>query len=665
VGGVAGRSRLGGMMRRPWYVGVTAGCALALVVASLATIAARGGKGHKLSTASQAVTLPATTARAGPAATRGATAGHAPTAAGQAPSAAATSAAGTSRAPAGSAQPTGPGSTTASTVAGQLIGVGNASQALAVGRLVYPQSTTRGPPPYASGVGNHTIKLDFGYDQNWCGVNVVDAISAAGGALPTPSQYYQGAPTTAQQNAQETAEAISALVQYFNQYAFQIASYFPNVRKYMGNDPNNPYFGRHLVAKLINAGSFQCPDVTTAAAKQAAEQDHAFAVVMNFGSTGLAAVNMDAALHAEPASIRPMGFGTLWLPNSTYQQWAPYDWTQFATGTTIVRQLASFVCSRLVGHPASYSPSSALQAKTRVFGLVHNNYPQTITLANELKGYLDQDCGHNIIAKEITYNGYDISSAETDATNMVVQLKLAGVTSVLMLTDPLFPLFQMDAAEQQDYYPEWIFSSYGYTDTSTVQRIYPQSEAAGSFGISNLGVFGGFSVDPGDAFKVWHTYHQVAPDGKPCDPNTPNGMDHDPSYCLAPGQIVTWYYSLLPLIGGILFAGPDLTPQNVTNGLQHYPPTRYGANGPTTDPRPALVGAHPGSFGFIRDAVEWRWVPSFTSPPPEDKAGWVSYPDCERHYFLWPNDLSPGWTGNVSQYCAGPNGYPPGPYVGF
>ena len=76
-------------------------------------------------------------------------------------------------------------------------------------------------------------------------------------------------------------------------------------------------------------------------------------------------------------------------------------------------------------------------------------------------------------------------------------------------------------------------------------------------------------------------------------------------------------------IGGILFAGPDLTPQNVTNGLQatRHALRRQRAD---SDPRPALVGAGEGKYGFIVDAVEWRWRQEFTSPPPESKAeGWV------------------------------------------
>jgi hypothetical protein len=358
-----------------------------------------------------------------------------------------------------------------------------------------------------------------------------------------------------------------------------------------------------------------------------------------------------------------MHFGTLWLSDQDYTRFAPFAWTQFSTGTTIVRQYASYVCSRVVTGQVPPRSGMVTDPKKRVFGLVHTNVEQDVRLANELKGYLDQFCG--LHPKEITYEGTDFGKAQQDNANVIVQLKVAGVTSVLMLTDPVQPLFQLTTAKQQNYFPEWIWSSFGYADSSTVQRLYDDDEVKGSFGTSNLGIPGGFGFGAGDPFRVYHEYHKVAPDGKPCDPSSDAGMDHDAQYCKAPGWLVTGYYTMLPFIGGIEFAGPDLTPQNVSAGLQHFPATRYGTAGPTSDPRPALVGAGEGKYGFIVDAVEWRWRPDFTSPPPESKGpkdgGWVEWPDCQRHYLQWPDALAPNWEKNGPNYnawCGDQNGYP-------
>ena len=541
----------------------------------------------------------------------------------------------------------------------QLSGGGDDAQAKAVGALIHPQSTQR-RQPYATGVGDKTIQLDFAYDATSCGVNVTNAITAAGAALPTPTQFYRAAPSSQDKINAEIIESIKVMVAYWNAHGFDAAAYAPSVRKLMGNDPANQYYGRHLVANIIDGGSNQCPDKTKAAAVKAAEQDHAFTVFNNLeGDSPAGAYNMAADLNAEPATIRPMHFGSLWLSDQDYTRFAPYAWTQFASGSTIVREEASYLCAQIVGHPASRSPDHGLQGKVRKFGFIHTNLAQDVRLANEFKGYLNQDCGGNIITKEVTYDGTDFGKAQQDDLNLITQLKTSGVTSVIMLAEPIQPLFILSEAKSQGYYPEWIWDSFGYVDSSTVQRIYDQAETAGSFGTSNLGIFGGFGFGAGDPFKMYHSTHLTAPDGKACDPSSRAGMEHGDGgqgatsqYCKAPTALVTWYYTMLPTIAGVLFSGPDLTPQNVTNGLQAFPATRYGGNGPTTDPRPALVGAGPGRYNFIVDAVEWRWRPDFTSPPPESKKGWVEYPDCQRHYLTWPDGLAPNWEKNGSNYGA-------------
>ncbi|HZT64708.1 MAG TPA: hypothetical protein VFA11_02860 [Acidimicrobiales bacterium] len=534
----------------------------------------------------------------------------------------------------------------------------NSSYALSVGQKIYPVSTSRGPKPYYPGVGDNTIQLDFAYDINACGVNVIDAITAAGGVLPSPTQFYRAAPTNQQQFDSDSNESIALMVRYWNDHAFDTAAYLPHIRPLMGNDPANQFFGRHLTYKIIDGGSNQCPDTTKAAAIQAAEEDHAFAVYNNFSSDGdssTTAYNMAADLNTVAPNTRPMHFGTLWMSDSIYNQFAPYAWTQFATGTTVVNQLASYICSKLVGGKATRSQS--YPGSTRRFGLIHSNQPQDAVMISDFKAALNRSCagkgGAGIIAKEVSYDGTDFTNAQRDDTNLIVQMHTATppITSIIQLGDPVQSLFQVDDASAQRYWPEWIFGSYGYEDSSTVQRLWDQTEAKGDFGISSLGVPGGFGFSAGDPFWMYHAYHQTAPDGKPCDPTSEAGMDHGQgtngaiaNYCKAPTLLQTWYYAMLPSVGGLLFAGPDLTPQNVSTGLQRFPETRYGGNGPTDDPRPALVGAGPGKYGFIVDSVEWRWRPEFKSPAPEAKAGWVEYPDCQRHYVLWPNQFSPGWS---------------------
>lgn len=580
-----------------------------------------------------------------------------------------------------------------STIGQKLVGYNSADadQARLVGANIYPQSTARGAKDYRGTSGN-VIKVGYAYDKNVCGINPTAALVAAGGLVPTPSRYYRGASTTPQDIAADKEEAVQVDQKFFNEHAFDIADFVPHVRAAMGNDPQNQYYGRHIETTMIDGGSSQCPEQQGKAGQQIYDEGY-FTSMVDDALEG-SGYNIGAKLHSYPASNRPMHFGTLWMSDTLFNQFAPFDWTQFATGTTIVTQLGTWVCARLKGNKAVNSTDPTFQASTRMFGLVHSNAPQVKDyLVGELKDVL-KGCGISTGAgtlKEVEYNYSDIAAQQTDARNLVVQLQtnVPPVTSVINLTDLLFPTFEMQQAQQQAYYPEWIGSSFGLQDASPVIRIYDLANCAkdrdgkvgahcetrGSMGLSQLGVYGGFNYDKADAFNVYHLYHQTAPDGRPCDLSSDAGMDHGDKtgatakFCKAPSVQATIYYDWLDFIGGLLFAGPDLTPQHVTDGLHAYPITRYGGNGPSSDPRPALVSPA-GKYGFVADAVEFKWHPEFQSPQPENKLGWISYPDCERHYISWaPEQLAKDWEKsgpNYNKYCmstveAPPNhiGYPP------
>src|SRR5437660_5771989 len=119
----------------------------------------------------------------------------------------------------------------------------NESYARALGDKIFPQSTQR-VRPYYSGVGEDSIQLDFSYDATSCGVNVVNAITAAGGALPTTSRYYRAAPSTQSQVIADTKEGVAQMVQFWNDHAFDVAGHLPHTRPLLGHDAHHQFFGR-------------------------------------------------------------------------------------------------------------------------------------------------------------------------------------------------------------------------------------------------------------------------------------------------------------------------------------------------------------------------------------------------------------------------------------
>lgn len=530
----------------------------------------------------------------------------------------------------------------------------NTEYAKYVASLIKPQSTDypNGNPNTWAGVSKTEIKAVFSYDQANCGVNLISAISAAGAQFGTSTRYYQAAPRNQTEANEDTVKSIDTLVQVFNDVGWEATVDFPQLRPLLEKfgSPERPFYGRRLVHQKIDGGSFQCKPTTDAAASEIAEEIKPFVVFNNFDG---AQYNMAEALNAKAKDCynqpcaqgegRPMHFGTLWLSDQDYTRWAPYVWTQFNSGTRGAELYMSWACSRLVGQKATNAPD--YKNTERKFALLYPKLPQATKLAAEYVALSQQYCGKDIFAHKIAYEP-DPSRAADEGTSIGIRLKLDNVTTLTYVTDPVFPIFQLVQFQGQDYQPEFAWTPSGYYDSSTVQRIY-QSLAVDyyvtSFGVTQFGVPGGFGFTAGDPFWVWHDNHKVAPSGKPCDPSSDAGMNHDEEYCKAPGSIVTWYYTTLPLLAGVIFSGPDLNPKFVSQGLQSYPKIRYGIAGPTDSPHPAQLGSGPGKFYFIVDGLEYRWRGDYISPPPEQKVGWVNYADCERHYTLWPNDYSTGW----------------------
>ncbi len=517
-------------------------------------------------------------------------------------------------------------------------------EARRVAALIKPQSTSlpNGNPNTWLGVDKEDIKFAFAYDEANCGVNTLTLAQQSTANLPSSNRYYRGNPNTQEEGNQQFRDAAKAIIDVVNLRAFEAAELFPEIRKLMGNDPTHPFFGRRIGYELVDGGSYQCPETTTAAAIKIVNEIKPFAVINDDGLSR-AGYNMAAALNAKaPPDRRPMHFGTLHESDSLYKKWAPYAWTQFVSGTAHIRQYASWLCSRVVGRNAVNS--SDYKGSKRKIALLYPNFQQVRLIANEMKGFFKQYCGSNILASEFAYST-DPSRATDEGTTIAVNFKLEGITSVIYLLDLVAPIFHTISFAGQDYHPEFVFTGTNYMDSSTVQRVYEQPMVdKASFGITSFGVPGGFGYETGDPFFAWHDTHKKSPNsGKACDPSSDAGMDHDEAYCKAPIAMVTLYYSTLPLLAGILFSGPDLKPIHVTKGLQAVPATRFGGSGATTDPRPPLLGAGPGRFYFIADAVEWRWRAGYISPPPESKFGWVEWTDCQRHYLLWPDKLASGW----------------------
>ena len=88
---------------------------------------------------------------------------------------------------------------------------------------------------------------------------------------------------------------------------------------------------------------------------------------------------------------------------------------------------------------------------------------------------------------------------------MITKLQTAGVTSVLLAGDPVFPTFLTREATTQGFFPEWVVLGYAFTDTAVFGRQYDQQQWAHAFGVSLLPARTADDVDELGNLITWQT----------------------------------------------------------------------------------------------------------------------------------------------------------------
>ena len=96
-------------------------------------------------------------------------------------------------------------------------------------------------------------------------------------------------------------------------------------------------------------------------------------------------------------------------------------------------------------------------SKACTFGVVHPDTDFDMAVERVLT-----DAG-GAVAEELEF---DTTAGDLDQAvgTFINRLKAAGITSVVLFTDPGMMSLVMRAATTQDYFPEWVITGWGYTD---------------------------------------------------------------------------------------------------------------------------------------------------------------------------------------------------------
>ena len=299
------------------------------------------------------------------------------------------------------------------------------------------------------------------------------------------------------------------------------------------------------------------------------------------------------------AGQKVIGLSGVGMPQSWYDQFAPYEYAYSPDGTKFADWEVNLVCQRLAGMPAIFGGPD-VSGRTRVFGMISPENPVYVQDANAVANGVKSGCGVSI-AKRATYS-IDVTQFEEQATSIDAQMKTAGVTTVICLCDPLMPIFLTQSADSQKWDPEWNPPDY----------FDPDGRLQSSDQWVHTIAFGGGSL-PRAQTEAYRSFELADPGATPAEVY----------YFIA-------YYCMLQLFSTIQAAGPDLTPGNFERAYFSLPPSlpggdagdwRYGTN----------------NFTPESDATIGHWNPNAVSAEDGKKGAWQS---CDEDRFYSFTDSS-------------------------
>ena len=264
-------------------------------------------------------------------------------------------------------------------------------------------------------------------------------------------------------------------------------------------------YGRQVSFVSMNASGESTNDAAMKAdAVKIANEQKAFAV---FAGNALAPI--PTVLARELAQRGVICICTTSGASAFYNELPPVIFSSLPTIDEYAAHAAEYAAKKLAGKPASLG-GLGTSDKTRAFCLMHINGVKT-TVDPEFKRGADvfkAAFGRVGIGfkKTVTYL-YDPGSNQNDITNMVVQLKNAGCTTIVPLVDPIQPILITKEATKQVYFPEWFIVGTGLSDTTTIGRFYDQDQWQHAFGISPLWV----TWDRVENSSGYREYHDAVP----------------------------------------------------------------------------------------------------------------------------------------------------------
>jgi hypothetical protein len=282
---------------------------------------------------------------------------------------------------------------------------------------------------------------------------------------------------------------------------------------------------------------------------------------------------------------------TVTVPSSYYLNWAPYVWgTGLPDETQGYLMRAEVVCDEIGPFPPKFAGEADLNyplKKNRTFGLI---WPGASSLDNT-EAYV---AGARFFAQQLKACGITLvenvsfpivdTNGPADAQTIMSKFKSEHISDVILVSDPIDPIYLTSAATKQAYFPEWIDTGSALTDETHYGRLYDQTQWRHAFGISLLA--DRVSNNLSDAYRMYNWAYGANP----------------PAQYYGPIE----YLFMLTLFNGIELAGPDLTPYTFQCGEPPYTSGTHSGPLGSSNGVPCVGATYSGLFGYPMSPTNWR-----------------------------------------------------------
>lgn len=358
------------------------------------------------------------------------------------------------------------------------------------------------------------------------------------------------------------------------------------------------FYGRKVVMDVFDGRGVGADEV------QGAGQEGANADAVTVASQKGAF--MDASAGTAPytdalARRQVLSIGVNYLSEEWYTERHPYVWTGVSCSQT-AHMAAEYANKRLFKGTADHA-GDGLRGKPRKVAIIapENSFYQDCVKAAQA----DMAKEGNAVAASLSY-ALDINTISQDSSAIVARLSADQITSVIMITDPVSPLFFTAKSTQQRYNPEWVITGTAAVDADVVAQQYDQGQWAHAFGFRTL-----FAGEAREKTQAYAAFKAARPTQEPA------GL-----------ALYGIYQRLLQMAIGIQLAGPNLTPTTFGLGTQSYTGGTgfYGS-----------LKGRPGLHSLQTDAEEVYYDPKATSP---FNGAQGAYIPTTPHYELgqWPRE---------------------------